>query len=307
MKEQESLAVGGQAIIEGVMMRGQEVVAMAVRKPDGGIVLKCTPFKSIVKRFKVLNLPVFRGAVILIESLFLGVKALNFSGDIAMMEENGKAKRSDSRWNDLWMGVTILFSLALGIAFFFYLPLILTDLIGVESGWAFNLVDGVIRLSLFLAYIYLISLWKEIRRVFEYHGAEHKSIFAHENHKPLTPAGAKPFTTLHPRCGTSFLLIVMVVSVLVFMLLGKPETIADRFIRIAFVPVIGGLSYELIKLSAKAQRFALARALILPGLWLQKITTNEPDEQQLEVAMVALRCALGEEVQAGPSPVEMVA
>jgi len=116
-----------------------------------------------------------------------------------------------------------------------------------------------------------------------------------------------PFTTLHPRCGTSFLLIVMVVSVLVFMLLGKPETIADRFIRIAFVPVIGGLSYELIKLSAKAQRFALARALILPGLWLQKITTNEPDEQQLEVAMVALRCALGEEVQAGPSPVEMVA
>lgn len=307
MKEQESLAVGGQAIIEGVMMRGQEVVAMAVRKPDGGIVLKCTPFKSIVKRFKVLNLPVFRGAVILIESLFLGVKALNFSGDIAMMEENGKAKRSDSRWNDLWMGVTILFSLALGIAFFFYLPLILTDLIGVESGWAFNLVDGVIRLVLFLAYIYLISLWKEIRRVFEYHGAEHKSIFAHENHKPLTPAGAMPFTTLHPRCGTSFLLIVMVVSVLVFMLLGKPETIADRFIRIAFVPVIGGLSYELIKLSAKAQRFALARALILPGLWLQKITTNEPDEQQLEVAMVALRCALGEEVQAGPSPVEMVA
>jgi len=307
MKEQESLAVGGQAIIEGVMMRGQEVVAMAVRKPDGGIVLKCTPFKSIVKRFKVLNLPVFRGAVILIESLFLGFKALNFSGDIAMMEENGKAKRSDSRWNDLWMGVTILFSLALGIAFFFYLPLILTDLIGVESGWAFNLVDGVIRLSLFLAYIYLISLWKEIRRVFEYHGAEHKSIFAHENHKPLTPAGAMPFTTLHPRCGTSFLLIVMVVSVLVFMLLGKPETIADRFIRIAFVPVIGGLSYELIKLSAKAQRFALARALILPGLWLQKITTNEPDEQQLEVAMVALRCALGEEVQAGPSPVEMVA
>lgn len=307
MKEQESLAVGGQAIIEGVMMCGQEVVAMAVRKPDGGIVLKCTPFKSIVKRFKVLNLPVFRGAVILIESLFLGVKALNFSGDIAMMEENGKAKRSDSRWNDLWMGVTILFSLALGIAFFFYLPLILTDLIGVESGWAFNLVDGVIRLSLFLAYIYLISLWKEIRRVFEYHGAEHKSIFAHENHKPLTPAGAMPFTTLHPRCGTSFLLIVMVVSVLVFMLLGKPETIADRFIRIAFVPVIGGLSYELIKLSAKAQRFALARALILPGLWLQKITTNEPDEQQLEVAMVALRCALGEEVQAGPSPVEMVA
>ncbi|HOY43530.1 MAG TPA: DUF1385 domain-containing protein [bacterium] len=310
MKEQESLAVGGQAIIEGVMMRGKDVVAMAVRKPDGGIVLKCTPFKSIVKRFKVLNLPVFRGAVLLIESLFLGVKALNFSGDIAMMEENGgtgKAGRSENRWNDVWMGVTILFSLALGIAFFFYLPLILTDLLGFESGWAFNLVDGVIRLVLFLAYIYLISLWKEIKRVFEYHGAEHKSIFAHENNQPLTPAGAMPFTTFHPRCGTSFLLIVMVVSVLVFMLLGKPETVADRLIRIAFVPVIGGLSYELIKFSARAQRFALVRAFILPGLWLQRITTNEPDEQQIEVAMVALRCALGQEVQAGPSPVEMVA
>jgi uncharacterized protein YqhQ len=310
MSEQESLAVGGQAIIEGVMMRGSDRVAMAVRKPDGGIALKCTPFKSIVKRFKILNTPVFRGAIILIESLFLGVKALSFSGDIAMAEENknnGKTPAAKSIWNDIWMGATILFSLSLGIAFFFYLPLILTDLMGVSSGWAFNLVDGVIRLALFLGYIYLISLWKEIKRVFEYHGAEHKSIFAHENNQPLTPAAAKPYTTLHPRCGTSFLLIVMVVSVLVFMFLGKPESIADRFIRIAFVPVIGGISYELIKLSTKASKYRFFRAFILPGLWLQKITTNEPDEMQLEVAMVALKCAIGQDPQAGPSAIEMIA
>jgi uncharacterized protein YqhQ len=307
MREQESLAVGGQAIIEGVMMRGHDRVAIAVRRPNGGIVLKCTPFTSIVKRFKVLNLPVFRGAVILIESLFLGVKALNFSGDIAMEEEVAKKKSSPkSRWHDFWMGLTILFSLALSIAFFFYLPLVLTDLTGVKSGWAFNLIDGGIRLVLFLGYIYLISLWKEVKRVFEYHGAEHKSIFAHENNRPLTPEGAKPFTTLHPRCGTSFLLIVMVVSVLIFMFLGKPESVIDRLVRIAFVPLIGGISYEIIKLSAKAARYPFFRVFILPGLWLQKVTTNEPDEQQLEVAMVALRCAIGKELPAGPSAIEMV-
>ncbi|HNW58827.1 MAG TPA: DUF1385 domain-containing protein [bacterium] len=308
MNEQESLAIGGQAIIEGVMMRGTDRVAMAVRKPDGNIALKCTPFTSIVKRFKVLNLPILRGGVLLIESLLLGVKALNFSGDIAMAEEEKKTtpRPEKSRWSGLWMGLTILFSLSLGIAFFFYLPLVLTDLLGLKSGWAFNLVDGAIRLILFLGYIYLISLWKEIKRVFEYHGAEHKSIFAHENNQPLTPAGARPFTTFHPRCGTSFLLIVMVVSVLVFMFLGKPDSIADRLIRIAFVPVIGGISYELIKLSARATRFRFVRAFILPGLWLQKITTNEPDEQQLEVAMVALRSAIGVDLQAGPSAIEMV-
>lgn len=308
MNEPESLAVGGQAIIEGVMMRGNDRIAMAVRKPDGNIALKCTPFTSIIKRCKVLNLPILRGGILLIESLLLGVKALNFSGDIAMADETQAdvRKPEKSRWNDLWMGLTLLFSLALGIAFFFYLPLILTDLLGLQSGWAFNLVDGALRLILFLAYIYLISKWKEIRRVFEYHGAEHKSIFAHENNQPLTPAGAQPFTTLHPRCGTSFLLIVMVVSILVFMFLGKPESLADRLARLAFVPVIGGISYELIKLSAKAARNPFFRIFILPGLWLQKITTNEPDEKQLEVAMVALRCAIGKELQAGSSAIELV-
>ncbi len=308
MSEQESMAVGGQAVIEGVMMRGADRIAIAVRKPNGNIALKTSPFISIVKRLKFLNIPVFRGAVILIETLFLGVRALSFSGDVAMEEEK-KAKgdtRGKSKWDDLWMGVTILFSLALGIAFFFYLPLVLTDLLELETGWGFNLVDGLIRLIFFLAYIYLISLWKDIRRVFEYHGAEHKSIFAYEDHLELVPASARPFKTLHPRCGTSFLLIVMVVSILVFMFLGKPETISDRLIRIAFVPLIGGISYEVIKLSARAYKYRFLRFFILPGLWLQKITTQEPDDTQLEVAMVALKSALGMDPHVGPSLVEPV-
>ncbi len=308
MSEQESMAVGGQAVIEGVMMRGTDRIAIAVRKPNGTIALKTAPFLSIVKRWKFLNIPVFRGAVILIETLFLGVRALTFSGDVAMEEEKKASgvQKGKSKWDDIWMGVTILFSLAIGIAFFFYLPLVLTDLLGLTTGWGFNLVDGLIRLVLFLAYIYVISLWKEIRRVFEYHGAEHKSIFAHEDHCELVPASARPFKTLHPRCGTSFLLIVMVVSIVVFMFLGKPETIADRMIRLAFVPVIGGISYELIKLSAKAYKYRFLRFFIVPGLWLQKITTKEPDDAQLEVAMVALKSALGLDPFVGPSQVELV-
>jgi uncharacterized protein YqhQ len=304
----EQLAMGGQAVIEGVMMRGPERLAIAVRKKDGGIALKAEPFQSIVKRIRLLNIPIFRGAIILIETLFLGTRALSFSGEVAMSEEE-KEKNShagDNRWNSLWMAVTIVFALALGIAFFFYLPLLLTELLGIKNGVWFNLVDGVIRLLLFLLYIWGISMWKEIRRVFEYHGAEHKSIYAYENKRELVAESARSYSTLHPRCGTSFLLIVMLVSVVVFMFLGRPATVSERLIRLAFVPVIGGISYELIKLSGKAARIKYMRFLLQPGLWLQKITTSEPDEAQLEVAMVALRSALGQEPVAGPSKIEMV-
>ncbi len=308
--QEESLAVGGQAVIEGVMMRGPNGIAIAVRRPDGEIVLKNDPFQPITKRIKWLNIPILRGAVLLIETMYVGMKALTFSSDIAMEEEkkkNGTADKPRSERRDkIEMGLTVLFALALGIAIFFYLPLVITGLFGFDSGFWFNLVDGLIRMIFFLAYIILISRWKEIRRVFEYHGAEHKSIFAYENQKELVVDSARPFTTLHPRCGTSFLLIVMVVSILVFMFLGKPETVAERLVRLAFVPLIGGLSYELIKLSAKAYRHRFFRLFLLPGLWLQKITTVEPDDQQLEVAMVALKCAIGQDPAVGPSKVVLV-
>ncbi|MBN2356241.1 DUF1385 domain-containing protein [candidate division KSB1 bacterium] len=167
-------------------------------------------------------------------------------------------------------------------------------------------MDGIIRLLFFLGYIYAISFWKEIKRVFEYHGAEHKSIFAYEDKKTLVAASARPYSTHHPRCGTSFLIIVILVSIIVFMFLGKPMTIGDRLLRLAFVPVIGGISYELIKLSGKAYKYAFFRFFLQPGLWLQRITTSEPDDSQLEVAMVALKCALGREPFVGPSKVELI-
>ncbi len=308
--QEESLAVGGQAVIEGVMMRGQNGIAVAVRKPNGDIALKNEPFQPITKRIKWLNVPVFRGALLLIETMYIGIKALNFSGDIAMEEEKKKneaaGKQQSQTLNNIWMAMSIVFALGIGMAVFFYIPLLLTEMLHLESGILFNLVDGVIRLVFFLSYIYIISRWKEIRRVFEYHGAEHKSIHAFENQKELIPESARSFTTLHPRCGTSFLLIVMVVSILVFMFLGKPTTVGQRLLRLAFVPVIGGISYELIKLSAKAYSNRFFRIFIIPGLWLQKITTVEPDDSQLEVAMVALKCAIGQEPKAGPSQVVVV-
>ncbi len=295
--------------MEGVLMRSPDSYAVAVRRPNGDIVVKKEPWETVTKKVKLLGLPILRGGVILIEAMILGVKALTFSGDIAMEEENkknGKDTSKKSMWEQLWTILTVLFSFALGLAIFFYVPLLLTDLFNFESGFAFNIVDGIIRLVFFLAYIYLISLWKEIRRVFEYHGAEHKSVFAFEEKKNLTVDETRPFTTLHPRCGTSFMLIVMLTSILVFMFLGKPETIADRLMRLAFVPVIGGISYEFIRLSDKASQNPIARFFILPGLWLQKITTKEPDDSQLEVALVALRCALDMEPQVGDSKVEIL-
>jgi len=301
MAENEKKQVGGQAVIEGVMMRSPEFVTIAVRKPDGNILLKKDEHISWTKRLKVLGFPFLRGGVILIESLVLGIKALNFSADIAVTEEEKKQnpdKKVEKR-SKFWTIGAVVLALALGIGLFFFVPLLLTELIGVKGGVLFNLVDGAIRLIFFLVYLTLISLWKEIRRVFEYHGAEHKCIFAYEEGKPLTMDGVRPFKTHHPRCGTSFLLVVMLVALMVFIILGKPQDMGDRLIRFLFIPVIGGISYEIIRLSGKKYGKKLARILVAPGLWLQRITTHEPDESQLEVALVALRSALGLKVDDG--------
>ena len=305
MAENKKKHVGGQAVIEGVMMRSAEYVSVAVRKPDGKIVLKRDPFQSLTKRIKILGWPFFRGGITLIESMVLGIKALNFSADVAITEEEKKGtqkkpkkkkKQEDSKNSNWMMMITVVLALGLGIGLFFYLPLVLTDLTGVKGGVLFNLIDGGIRLIFFLMYLFLISLWKEIRRIFEYHGAEHKSIFAYEHEQPLTIKGVQSFTTHHPRCGTSFLLVVMLVSICVFILLGRPETIQDRLIRFLFIPVIGGISYEIIRLADKKIGRFIAKTLVAPGLWLQRITTKEPDESQLEVALVALKSALDIEV-----------
>ena len=295
---EKKIHVGGQAVIEGVMMRSPDMMSVAVRKPDGTIVLKRNPFISLTKRVKLLGWPLIRGGVTLIESMVLGIKALNFSADMAMQEEEKagqvkKKKKHSEKWTRISLGFSVLTALVLGLGLFFYVPLILTDLTGVRSGIGFNLIDGAIRMAFFLVYLLLISQWKEIRRVFEYHGAEHKSIFAFENNQPLTIKNVQKWSTHHPRCGTSFLLVVMLVSLLVFICLGKPQDLGDRFIRLMFIPVIGGISYEMIRLADKKGSGSLAAVFVAPGLWLQRITTKEPDDQQLEVALVALKSALG--------------
>lgn len=287
---QLDLAVGGQAVIEGVMMRSPNAIAVAVRTPDQRIVVRKKPFRSVVRRLPWLNVPVLRGGVHLIETIGLGIDALMFSADQAVSEDRVQEK---PRLRDkVWMWATIVFAFALSLGLFFYLPLMLTHWLGVEGTVWFNVVDGIFRVVLFVAYLLAVSRMKDMGRVFEYHGAEHKSIHAFENGRTLDAAGARPFTTLHPRCGTSFLFFVMLISIVVFVFLGKPETVGDRLIRLAFVPLIGGLAYEAIKLSGKYAKSVWLKPFILPGMWLQKITTNQPDDSQLDVAMAALRAAL---------------
>ncbi|MBN2565769.1 MAG: DUF1385 domain-containing protein [Candidatus Eisenbacteria bacterium] len=322
---------GGQAVIEGVMMRGPEKVATAVRMPDGEIAIHVEEFIPATRKHRLLRLPVVRGGATLIESLMLGIRALNYSASVAMEEAvsegNGEAAepaaspaepatppaepapreprrvpppREASDWKTkAALTGTMVFAFALGIIFFFWIPLVLTDFImnttGTKGGILFNLIDGAIRVIFFLAYIWGISLWGEMRRVFEYHGAEHKTIFMQEAGAELTPENAKKYATKHPRCGTSFLLIVMVVSILVFMIFGRPQNIGQRLFRIALIPVIAGISYEFMKLSAKYSARRWARILSGPGIWLQNITTKPPTDDQVEVAIASLKAVRVEE------------
>jgi len=291
--------VGGQAVIEGVMMRSPKSFTVAIRKSNGQIMIKKEPYIALTERFKFLKIPIIRGAVVLIESLYLGIKALSFSAEEAMEEENPETKTLDTKkekkeetFVTLWLILSLLMGFSLALFIFFYLPLILVELTGVKGGFLFNLIDGLIRITFFLIYIWAISLWKSMRRVFEYHGAEHKSIFAFEAGEDLTPENIKKYSTHHPGCGTSFLLVVMVISILVFMFLGRPHTISERLTRLLFVPLIAGISYEVTRLSRKRKNSKIVKILTAPGLWLQKITTKEPDEKQLKVAIAALKSAL---------------
>ncbi len=297
---QLDLAVGGQAVIEGVMMRSPTAVATAVRTPSGRIIVRKQPFRSVVRRFPPLGLPVLRGGVHLIESLAIGMGALMFAADQSSVEpaSQGVGARDEpapvprARLESLWMWGTLLVSFALGLGLFFYLPLVLTDLTGVRHSLGFNLVDGLFRVAIFVLYLWAISKLPDMARVFQYHGAEHKSIHAFENRRDLSAAGARPFTTLHPRCGTSFLFFVMLISIAVFAFLGRPETLGQRLTRLAFVPLIGGLAYEAIKFAGRRKDAPWLRPLIWPGLALQRITTRQPDDLQLDVAMAALRAVL---------------
>jgi uncharacterized protein YqhQ len=288
------LAIGGQAVIEGVMMRSPNALATAVRIPDGRVVIRKKPFRSIVRKLRFLNLPVLRGGIHLIETIGLGIDALMFSADQSTSEERVDTRRQRF-WETamMWGVVTIAFAISLGL--FFYLPLVLTDALGIEGTIWFNVVDGLIRVALFLLYLWAVSKLPDMARVFRYHGAEHMSIHAFENHRPLSVGGARPFPTLHPRCGTSFLFFVMIISILVFVMLGKPDSVGERLERLLFVPLIGGLAYEAIKLSGRFASSWWIKPAIWPGLMLQKITTSVPDDDQLAVGLAALKAVLAPE------------
>ncbi len=286
--------VGGQAVLEGVMMRGVSVWAVAVRTPEGGIEVESQPLVPWARRHRIWRVPVIRGVVALGESLKIGFKALAISAN-AQMEEDEEGEKEEIG-GFVW-GLTIAFSLLLAIGLFFVVPVGLTSLIKDQLGspFLFWLVEGLLRTGIFIGYIVAISKMSDLRRVFEYHGAEHKTISCYEAEDELVPARAKLYSRLHPRCGTSFLLIVMVVAIFVFAPLGLPAWYWLVISRIVGIPVIAGLSYEVIKWAGKNRRKAWVRGVMWPGLMLQNLTTREPDLDQLAVAIAAMEAVLAEE------------
>ncbi|MBA3805535.1 MAG: DUF1385 domain-containing protein [Acidobacteria bacterium] len=385
---EKDLIVGGQAVIEGVMMRTPSAYAVAVRRPDGTITHTGAPLPKWSDKFPVLKLPVLRGAAVLVQSMMLGIKALNYSAAEAFVEEEETAKEKavvltpavvegEGDFAGITGGVPGLFpiptkkrpedelkrgsaaafgsialALLINVLLFVVAPLVLTNALFIAAGWAtpvtsatvttdaasvqtqqttatvpgaqsassanavneswyergyhsarsylrpvrpsisFNLVDGLIRMSFFLIMIFSFSLMKDIRRVFEYHGAEHKTVFTWEAGLPLTVENARPQPRQHPRCGTSFLMIVMFVSIALFSVIKFDSLVYNMLVRIALMPVVAGLSYEIIRLSAKREGSLIFKVMTLPGVWLQNITTKEPDDQQLEVAIIALKESL---------------
>src|SRR6266850_6290974 len=291
------MLIGGQAVIEGVMMRSLTGYSVAVRQPDGGVAIKQDKLVSIAKKYPFLKFPVLRGSVVLIQSLILGMRALNYSANVAVPTEEGQKEMSN--WA---VAGSMLFALVLGLGLFILAPLGLTNLIRhyLAPGMgnlAYNAIDGVIRAIFFFVYIISISFMNEIRRVFQYHGAEHKTVYTFEANEELTVENARTKSTLHPRCGTSFLLFVMAISILVFSLVPATAPFFIKFsARIVLIPLIAGLAYEIIRFSARHLKSAACRMLIQPGRWLQRITTKEPDDTQLEVAIVALKTALAYDV-----------
>ena len=275
--------VGGQAVIEGVMMRGPQYIATAVRTPSGEIAIKKDPIHSISERFPVLKKPFIRGIIALYESLVYGMKSLSYSAQMSGEE--------DEQMSSVQMGITIAISTVLAIVFFLALPTFIVKFIpGVDTPFKLNIVEGILRLLIFLLYIWGISLTKDIQRVFEYHGAEHKTIWTYESGEELTVENVMKHSRLHPRCGTNFLLIVMVMSIFVFAFLGWPNLLERIISRVVLMPVVAGLSYEMIRLAGRTTS-PVVQTLFKPGLWLQLLTTRQPHADQIEVAIKALEAA----------------
>ena len=287
------MLVGGQAVIEGVMMRSLTGYSVAVRQPDGGVAIRKDKLVSVTTKYPFLKTPVLRGSVVLIQSLILGMRALNYSASVSSAGEDGEPEMSN--WA---IAGSMIMALVLGVGLFILAPLGLTNLIRhyllPEMGnFTYNAIDGVIRAIFFFVYIASISLMEDIRRVFQYHGAEHKTVYTFEANEDLTVENARTKSTLHPRCGTSFLMFVMAISILVFSLIPATAHFSVKFgARVVLIPLIAGLAYEIIRFSARHLSNPVCKVLIRPGMWLQRITTKEPDDKQLEIAIIALKEAL---------------
>lgn len=316
-KGNEEHKVGGQAVIEGVMMRSPNSFAVAVRKPDQTLIIKEQPWQAIWTKLKFLRWPFFRGSVVLVEAMWNGISALTFSANHALEEEpsekDKESGKEDKPLGTLALTGTILVALGFAIGLFVIVPHLLTLWFGqltktdlTVDSVMFHAIDGVIKVVFFVAYVWAISLMKDIKRVFQYHGAEHMTIFAYEDGKELTVENVRPYNTFHPRCGTSFIMVVLLTSIFLFSAIFPfmpkfPEMhkIFRNLIYIAIkIPLmlpIAGASYELIKLAGKKSESKLLRLTVLPGLWLQRITTRRPDDSQLEVAILSLKKCLWRE------------
>ena len=297
------MRVGGQAIMEGVLMRSPNFWGMAVRTPSGDMDLRAERFRSVTRRSKLFRLPIIRGALSLGETLWLGMKALTISTNIALGEEQELSKKE--------IAGTLIFALVLGFGLFLVAPVLGTKGLGsflgnsIENPVIFNLVEGFIRIAIFIAYLLVITLFsKDIKRFFAYHGAEHKAIKVYERGEELVPANARKLDTSHVRCGTSFVLYVLVLSILVFSLLGVEGWLYMLASRVIVIPLVAGIAFEFIMWSARHQDSALVRALVWPGLQMQKLTTRDPSDDMVEIAMASLKKVLSMEKEAEIEPNE---
>lgn len=300
-------SIGGQALIEGVMMKGPDEIAMAVRKSDGQIVVKKEPVGKIEKS-KLVKIPIIRGVIALINSMAIGIKALTYSAEFFEEGSQSEEESKFEKWlrnkfgdkaDDIVMYISVAISFILAILIFTFIPTIVINFFKnvISSQIVLSGLEGVLKITMFITYIILISKMKDIQRVFEYHGAEHKVIHCYESGEQLTVENARKFTTLHPRCGTSFLLIVMVTSILIFAFLGWENPIYRIGMKLILLPLVAGISYEIIKWAGRNDS-KLVCIISYPGLMLQKLTTREPDDAQLEVAIEALKNVLVEDEDA---------
>jgi len=293
----KSSGIGGQAVIEGIMMRNKDRYAVAVRKPDQEITVDVQEYHGVIKNQAIKKLPIIRGIFSFIDSLVLGMKTLTFSAGFYEEEENAKPSKTDQALNrlfrnkaeDVVMGATVCFSIVAAVAIFMILPYFISNLLApyVISTTLMAIIEGVIRIAIFIGYILLISMMKDIRRTFMYHGAEHKCINCIESGLPLTVENVRVSSKQHKRCGTSFLLIVMIISIVFFLFIRTSNPVLRVVIRLLFIPVVAGVSYEFIRLAGSSDS-VLVEILSKPGLWMQKLTTKEPDDNMIEVAIQAV-------------------